>query len=437
MRRSVLPWLVLWLLLPATAAALPGFSAGDIDFRFSGYIKSFSALTQGASYYETLGVTARETFYNNSSRVRLRGQVFLGETAEFAAHYEMSAQIGDEQRLRRKIEERYAASPFGGLVMERVLPEIGAPELFVLDRQIGEDDDYRVQHRLDRLYLKLHLGPWDLTLGRQALSWGPGRIWNPTDYLASFSPTEIDKEEKMGVDLAHARVAVHERVSLEIYAAPVRAGDDRVNTHGSAAAVKAALQALDAEWAISGGWFYDRTKAGFSVDGLLWQAGARAAVTRTTVEGVPNEAYYQAIVNVDYGWSHDWNPYLAVEYFYNGFGRDDPEKYEQLLADPAFAGGYYRGEIYNVGEHYLGLIFTIQPHALVTIAETPIFNILDQSLFNSLVVTWSVLQNFDWQFGAQHSFGRVPSEYGGVESPLGGDDIAMPDYYFTYLKYYF
>jgi len=437
MRRNLLALLVFWLLVPATAAALPGFSAGGIDFRFSGYVKSFSAMTQGASYYETLGVTARETFYTNSSRVRLRPQIFLGDTAEIAAHYEISTQIGDDQRLRRRVEEMYGDSPLGAQILEELFPEIGAPELFGLDHQIDQSDDYRLQHRLDRLYLKLHLGPWDLTLGRQALSWGPGRLWNPTDYLASFSPTEIDKEEKAGVDLVHARVAVHDRVSLEAYAAPVRAGDDRIDGHGSAAAVKAALQALDAEWALSGGWFYDRTKVGFSVDGLLWQAGARAAVTRTTVAGVPNEAYYQAVVNVDYGWSHDWNPYLAVEYFYNGFGKDDPEKYEQLLTEPAFTGGYRRGEIYNVGEHYLGIVFTLQPHALVTIAETPIANLLDQSLFNSLVLTWSVIQNFDWQFGAQHSFGRVPSEYGGAENPLGGDDIAVPDTYFTYLKYYF
>jgi hypothetical protein len=436
-RASSLALFALVCLWPAAAAALPGLQAGPLDWQFSGYLKTLGSMTQGASYYEPAGLTERETFWNNASRLRLRSNLFLGETLEFTTNYELFSSVGDDQRLRRLAEERFAGTPLGNLLLAQLFPTVAPPELMSLDHRIDENDEYRLDHRLDRLYLRLHAGPWDFTIGRQALSWGPGRLWNPTDYLASFSPTEIDKEEKRGVDLLHTRVAVSDRVSVEAFAAPVRLGENRLDGHGSAAAGQVSLHALDAEFALSGGWIYDRTKAGLSFNGLVFDAGLRGAVTRTTVEGVPNKAFYQAEINADYAWAVAWNPYLILEYFYNGFGETDPDKYADLTDDPAFVGAYQRGELYNVGRHYGGAILSLQPHALVALNETVIVNLSDTSLTNAFVLTWSVIQNFDVLFGAQNTFGPIPSEYGGATEPFTNQDIAVPDFYYAYLKYYF
>ncbi|MDP8222972.1 MAG: hypothetical protein P9L99_06405 [Candidatus Lernaella stagnicola] len=428
---------VLFVLWATPVLALPGVEAGPFTWRLSGYLKSLGSVTQGAGYYQAAELTERETFWNNASRVRLKSDMYLGDPLEFVVNYELFANAGDDQRLRRAAAEKYGDSALGRQVLESIFPDIQTPQYMALDHRIDENDDYRLDHRLDRLYLRMHAGPWDITLGRQALTWGPGRLWNPTDYLASFSPTEIDKEEKRGVDLLHTRISAHPNLTLEAYAAPVRKGDDDVDGDQSAAAGRAAARFLDAEMALSGGWLYDRAKVGLSFDGLLWDAGFRWAVTRTTVEGVPNEVFYQGVVNVDYAWGVRWNPYLLVEYYHNGFGKDDPDEYADLLQEPAYVGAYQRGEVFNVGRNYAGAVLSLQPHALVMLGETLIVNLGDSSLFNNLVVTWSVVQNLDVLLGAQHSFGSVPSEYGGVENPLGGDDITVPDFYYTYLKYYF
>ena len=39
-----------------------------------------------------------------------------------------------------------------------------------------------------------------LVVGRQVLSWGTGRFWNPTDLLSPFAPTDVDREVRHGVD---------------------------------------------------------------------------------------------------------------------------------------------------------------------------------------------------------------------------------------------
>lgn len=425
------------ILLPAFAAAVEPLEAGPFFWRLSGYVKSFGSLTQDGQWYRDFGLTDQQSFWDNATRARLRSRMYLGDVMELTAHYEISAQVGDTQRMRWRAEDRLRGTMFGDEIIDALFPDVGAPLYLDLEHQIDQNENYRLLHRLDRLYARFHMGPWDLTVGRSTLTWGPGRFWNPTDYLAVFSPTEIDKEEKAGVDLLHTRVALTDTVAAEAFAAPVRLGDDGVDPDHSAAAGRLTVRALEADWSISGGWLYDRTKIGIDVDGIVGDAGVRGAITRTTVEGVPNQAFYRAIVNVDYGFAWRWNPYVCAEYHYNGLGETDPDKYLELAQRPEFAGAYARGEIANYGVHYAGAMFTLQPHALVTVGESVIVNLTDRSAFNGLVVTWSVLQNLDLQLGAQNTFGPTPSEFGGIDSPFSTETITTPDLYYAYLKYYF
>lgn len=57
-------------------------------------------------------------------------------------------------------------------------------------------------HELDRASVSLTRGAWRATLGRQPITWGAGRFWQPTDLFLAFSPTEIEREFKPGVDAA-------------------------------------------------------------------------------------------------------------------------------------------------------------------------------------------------------------------------------------------
>lgn len=422
---------------PTVAGALEPWEAGPLSWRLSGYVKSFSSLTQGGDQYRAFDLTERESFWDNTTRARLRGKMMFGDVLALESHYELINSYGDANRLRHRAEDKYAGLSFGEQIVEELFPDIALPRYFDLEHQIADEDDLRLIHRLDRLFLRAYLGPWDFTLGRATLTWGPGRFWNPTDYFAAFSPTEIDKEEKPGIDIAHARVALSERVTVEAVAAPVRRGAHDIDDHGSAAAGRLLVRGWQADWGLSGGWLYDRSVIGLDTDATVGDAGVRAAVTRTTVEGVPHEAFYRAVVNADYAFAVDWNPYLLVEYHYNGFGESDPDDYLALTEKTEFVTAYRRGEIANLGRQYLGALFMLQPHALVTLTDTVIVNLLDASAYNGLVVSWSARQSLDVQVGAQHTLGSIPSEYGGLENPLTGEDIAMPDVYYAYLKFYY
>lgn len=68
------------------------------------------------------------------------------------------------------------------------------------------EEDYEGEHRtiwfheLDRLFVKYEYEDYSVIAGRQAISWGSGRFWQPTDVFGAFSPIELEREFKPGID---------------------------------------------------------------------------------------------------------------------------------------------------------------------------------------------------------------------------------------------
>ncbi len=73
--------------------------------------------------------------------------------------------------------------------------------LMDLSWEIGDGDRHRVVHRFDRLAVEYRRGNWGVTLGRQALSWGNGIVFQPMDLFSPFAPTTVDRDYKAGDDL--------------------------------------------------------------------------------------------------------------------------------------------------------------------------------------------------------------------------------------------
>ena len=57
---------------------------------------------------------------------------------------------------------------------------------------------YRVERT--RLYIKGSIGPVDLQIGRQPISFGNGFVFSPLDLVQPFSFATIDNEYKPGID---------------------------------------------------------------------------------------------------------------------------------------------------------------------------------------------------------------------------------------------
>lgn len=63
-----------------------------------------------------------------------------------------------------------------------------------------EKDKIRASGRLDRMSIKIAI-PWlDITLGRQAVTFGKAYFWNPLDVFLPFKSIQMDRDYKTGVD---------------------------------------------------------------------------------------------------------------------------------------------------------------------------------------------------------------------------------------------
>ena len=104
--------------------------------------------------------------------------------------------------------------------------------------QIEDGDRHSSFHRIDRLALQWQAGDWGLTLGRQAVSWGSGIVFQPMDPFNPFSPTVVDRDYKAGDDLLLVDRLFENGSDLQLLHVVRRDEFDDVTSEVSSTAVK-------------------------------------------------------------------------------------------------------------------------------------------------------------------------------------------------------
>ncbi len=88
------------------------------------------------------------------------------------------------------------------------------------------------RHEIDRANAQVHVRRADLTIGRQAIGWGRGVMFTSVDLFAPFSPLEVDREWRSGVDAVRADIKLTDRSSIDLVGAfGGHAGSTRPSRH--------------------------------------------------------------------------------------------------------------------------------------------------------------------------------------------------------------
>jgi hypothetical protein len=111
--------------------------------------------------------------------VRLEGTANVTELLELDVAYQVGALVASHPAFTG------GASLAGAFTAEGVAPR---RRLWDLPSTLVSASGLRVDQNLDRLSARLSLKFADLVVGRQVLSWGTGRFWNPTDLLSPSHP---------------------------------------------------------------------------------------------------------------------------------------------------------------------------------------------------------------------------------------------------------
>lgn len=342
---------------------------------------------------------------------RTWGHLVLRERYELQAGYQLGALIASDPAF-----ESAAA------VSDRT-PLATAPRarrrLVDLDPILAERGGMTLIQGLDLLALKVDARFAELTVGRQVLSWGAGRLWNPTDLLSPFAPTDIDREVRRGVDAVRVSIPLAATSQLDVLWLPL----PDLRDHG--AVVRATVNVKGFDIAPSAAKYVRDTVVGLDVTGDIGKLGVHGEAAWTRALDRDDDGHRDQFVRAVVG--AEARPkdslVLGAEYYYNGWGATDPADYLNVLASDRVR----RGEVFGAGRHYLGATASWQATELLTVRGVALVDVLDPSIEVLPALEYWAEQKVLVRAGAYLPLGRKPtgtasdlelrSEYGAA--PVG------------------
>jgi len=264
-----------------------------------------------------------------------------------------------------------------------------------LSTSIISEPKHTLELDVDRLLLRFYLGDVDLSVGRQAVSWGYSNLFTVSDIWTAFSPFDLDTSQRRGLDAVRAVWSVTDTLELDLILA------DRGSVDDLSGGARATLYLDFGELYGAAAKTYEDVALAFGISAdidtfkLRGEVMGRYDLDRGEVE-VP-----RATLGAD--WFHSDALMIGAEVHLNGFGTADRDYLTHAPTEPALA----RGEGYLMGLLYAGTYLTWRPHPLMTLTTSAMVNLLDPSA----VLTWSaaveVLESVDLGVGGTHGLGSL------------------------------
>lgn len=344
----------------------------------------------------------------------------------------LAAEAAYEQRARVVSEGAGLAGGGGGLLP----PETDAPfRLVTLDGDIArEGDTFRWSHELDRLLGTIHGESWDVTVGRQAIGLGRGVLFGAVDVFAPFSPLELDREWRRGVDAVRGEYRVTDTTSVGLLGAFGESWRD------SALLAQARGYVGDVDGEVLVGKRAEDLMAGVASSAAVWDAEIHLEVAvfhsrdPLPVEGLFGDDRLAAKAVVGSSYTFDVGDGLTClgEYHYSGYGVEDMKEARDRLSDPSYQKRYLRGDTQILGRHAIALQ---SRYPLSDTVEGSLLLLVSPVDGSGLAVPYLA-----WDFATNVTIvGSVYLPWG--EAPVGGDLRseygASPTSLFLQLRLYF
>lgn len=260
------------------------------------------------------------------------------------------------------------------------------------------DDHWILRENIYRAYVRGRWSRFDLTVGRQRIAWGQGRIWTPADVINPFRPFSIEPDERRGSDLVDVRWDLSELSFLEGVYIP----KEDFDWDQSIGVGRARSNFYTMDVGVMGGKVTHENIIGFEHAAQLFEGSLRSEVTYTFNSEI-REDFERIVVSYDYtvSFSHPW--YWLVEVYHNGIGERDFADYQKVVIT--------ENEQPFRGKEYAGFRSTVELTSLVKLEGSAIVNLNDRSFFLSPTLHWDLAEEVPLVVGMNLFFGREGSEF--------------------------
>ena len=421
---------VLAMVLPAILATSSPDLHAQSSFTLSGYYKNFTIASALPDYQKLINNSAADLVGQVTNRLLINAGWRANDHVRADVSYNILPRIQDRIFF---IEDLIFVNT-GALVYRvadldlRLYPKEGEPA-----------SSFAVFQNLDRLFVTLSASKFDLYVGRQAIAWGAARVINPLDVIAPFLYTELDVEDRIGVDAVRLRAPLGQLNELDI---GYIAGED-FDVAQSAFFLRSHLYLAPQDITLLALAFRQHALLGFDLARGIGGAGFWLEAAYAWMEAFNSDVigtgpdYLRLSTGIDY--SFPGNVYGYVEYHFNGAGSNDASDYVDLL----FTSPYTEASVYLLGKHYLspGVIWAVSP--LWNLGLNLLANLGDPSLLISPVVEYNIAENIYLEGGAFIGLGPaadlqfVPGIPPDVDLTFNSEFGAAADFvYFSFRVYY-
>ncbi|NMH64493.1 hypothetical protein [Shewanella salipaludis] len=318
--------------------------------------------------------------------------------------------------------------------------DAGAPSWFDWRADIRRSDTQAVTHFIDRASLEYSGARWVAKLGRQAITWGNGNVFQVLDLFNPFAPAAMDTSYKPGVDLLYLQRLFDSGAELQGLWVPHKCGAEAEATgcrDSLALKYLGYWQSLQFELMLAQD--YGDKQLGLGLVLPLGTALAKLDLLASELVLPPTAArqtVYSAVLNLQHSWQWWERPLNGfVEYYLNGFA-DDVRSLDELA--PGVRARLQRGQLFSLGRDQFAIGLQLQYSPLLTLAPTWIYQANDGSSLSLLTVNYNSSQSSNLVFGAQFARGEPGSQYGGLFVDASRRQrLASGDRFFLRYEYYF
>ena len=326
---------------------------------------------------------------------------------------------------------------------------------------------YNDRQYLDNAFVKLNLGRFDLTIGKQQISLGTGYVWNPTDVYNRKDVLDPTYEQP-GHNAVRLDLPLSRRLSLTTIYSPDKwneTGNWLVKFKGRLGHFDLSVCGMRQAWPLTDARIFDivmmkmyqlpttRENIGGDLAGELfgigvWMEAVRHQVTvdnddrtqyRTALENYfrpplwssirsltppammdVREHYYELVAGLDY--TFDFQTYIMVEFYRNTWAKADYHHYHfndwmQLLI----------GESKTIARDQLYMLIQHPATDLIQVGCSALYASSDRSGAIIPMITWNAFDDVDVTLIGNYYFGNEGTAY---SKTLGNGGLARVRVYF-------
>ena len=300
-----------------------------------------------------------------------------------------------------------------------------ADELLPLSYDWVDDPQLSLRARLDRASLRWDIHRLRLTLGRQPVTFGKGRVFTPLDLVAPFAPTTIDNSYKAGVDAL--RLDWFEGMSgrITLLGAYLAQAGERFDAFAwrDAAFVAHGKGSVGDALEVEGfaGWLFDEPVLGVS---MFYDGGSIGTYGDLNWTHTDAGAFVRSVLGAQY--KPTAKTFINIELYVQTLGASAPDDYLTQLAGER----YQRGELVQLGRLYGAILGSYQLAPLWTLGGAVLVNAEDPSVMAMPSLTWSAGDQATLSLGALAGLGRRPTlslpTAGPAQLALGSEYGSVP-----------